>query len=80
MSVVNVLVDIVGYHTARVILPLMSLGRIKVAHWTSERPGGWFGCYRDEKRRPVFTSEMAGSIGLLLWLLPLVIFIVATGR
>lgn len=80
MFVVDVLVDIAGYHTARVLLPILSMGRIGAASWTSERPGGWLGCYQDEERRLVFTPPMAGWIGVLMWLLTLVVVIVATGR
>jgi len=78
--VVDVLVDIVGYHTARVLLPVLSVGRIRAANWTSEIPGGWTGWYKDDDRRLVFTPPMAGWIGVFMWLLALVAIIVATGR
>ncbi len=80
MFVVDVLVDVVGYYTAKVLLPLISLGWVRVDDWSSRKPGGWFGWYRDGDRRLVFTASMGGWIGVLLWLLTLVIFIVATGR
>jgi hypothetical protein len=80
LFIVEVLVDIIGYYTAKVLLPLVSVGWIRVDAWSSEKPGGWFGCYRDEDRRLVFTATMAGWVGVFLWLLALVIFIVAIGR
>lgn len=75
-----VVVGLIGYQTAKVFLPIVSAGCIKAADLTSDKPGGWAGCYRDGERRLVFTPDMAGYLGVLTWLLTLVIFIVATGR
>ncbi|RFC62738.1 hypothetical protein DYI37_12235 [Fulvimarina endophytica] len=80
MFIVDVIVDLIGYQTARMLLPILSAGWIKVADLTSDEPGGWLGCYRDAERRLVFTSTMAGWIGVFMWLLILAIFIIATGR
>ncbi|MBB3952599.1 hypothetical protein [Aureimonas jatrophae] len=80
MFIVDVVVELIGYQTARMLLPVLSAGWIRAADLTSDQPGGWAGCYRDAERRLVFTPDMAGWIGILMWLLTLVLVIVATGR
>ncbi|ASR08881.1 hypothetical protein CHY08_18260 [Rhizobium leguminosarum bv. viciae] len=68
--------EAIGYSTARLVLPIITLGKVRVQSITSaERGFNWLGFKRNRDGSLICQGPMAGLIGLLLWTLA-IIFIV----
>ncbi|HEY0330476.1 MAG TPA: hypothetical protein VGC77_15435 [Rhodopseudomonas sp.] len=78
MLVLDFLLDIIGYTTARMLLPVLTFGRIRVEAVES-RDIGFNGL--GFKRLPdgvlLCASDLAGWIGVLIWALLLVVIALA---
>ena len=73
MIVLDLLFDWLGYRTARLFLPIFTLGRARADEFTSSRPSfNWLGVQRDSGGKLLFSATMAGWIGVLFWILLLV--------
>jgi hypothetical protein len=70
LLVVDFLLEVIGHTTARVLLPLASLGKIRVQGVSSAEGGfNWLGFKRGPDGSLLCESSMAGWIGLLPWVL-----------
>lgn len=62
-----VLIEVVGYTTARLMLPLLSFGRLYVEPPESSEKGfNAFGYRRDESGRIEVEQAVAGGLGLVI--------------
>lgn len=69
MFISNFLLAIVGYSTARILLPVLSLGGIQVQPSSSDEQGfNWFGFKRMNDRRLLCHTTVASCLGLLPWI------------
>ncbi|QOZ32998.1 hypothetical protein [Bradyrhizobium sp. CCBAU 53421] len=60
-------VNVIGYTVARLILPVVSLGRIRVAAYgCDEGESGWLGGRRDGFGRLELGAGVASGIGLVI--------------
>jgi len=70
MFIIDFILEVVGYTTARLLLPIISLGSIRVQTVSSDETGfNWFGFKRLEGGGFVCQAPMAGWIGLIPWTL-----------
>lgn len=61
------IVDVIGYTVARIILPVVSFGRIRVAPYTCDvGEFGWLGGRRDGFGRLELGASVASAIGLVI--------------
>ncbi|OPF93177.1 hypothetical protein [Rhodopseudomonas palustris] len=68
MVVVDVLLDLVGYGTARVLLPVLSFGTIRVQTMKSpSQTFNWSGFKRLPDGTYLCASDLAGWMGLSVW-------------
>lgn len=78
--IVDIILEVIGYTTARLVLPIITLGKVRVESITSaERGFTWLGFKRNRDGSLICQAPMAGLIGLLLWILVL-IFIAALAQ
>lgn len=69
MLILSILLDIIGYTIARFLLPIISFGFISVETLSSsDTDFNWFG-YKTDGAKVVFSSSMAGWIGLFFLML-----------
>jgi len=62
-----IFIELIGCTVARVILPVLSFGRMYVEPLTSaSRPFNWLGARRDERGRIEVEGAAAGLIGLII--------------
>lgn len=74
MPIVDFFVSTVGCGIMRLILPLISFGKIHVEPFDGhDRQFNWFGYRRDERGRVEIESAAAGQMGLVLCVVCLVI-------
>jgi len=81
-AVFNMLIDVVFYGTGRIILPLVTFGRVRVeraVHAEGLR-FGWLGTARDDKRRLVLSGEIGALFGFVVWVIVIVAAIVLLRR
>nr|WP_040326269.1 hypothetical protein [Aurantimonas manganoxydans] len=72
--------DVVGYTTARLLLPALSFGKLRVQTLRSSEGGfNWFGFRHETDGRILVESNMAGWLGLFVWIAALVVVIVFVG-
>lgn len=78
MIIVDIILEVIGHTTARLVLPIITLGKVRVQSITSaERGFNWLGFKRNSDGSLICQAPMAGLIGLLLWML-IIIFIVTS--
>lgn len=66
----------IGYSVARVILPLVSFGKMRAGPLKELRNGyGWLGCRRSEAGHLELEPLIAGGIGLIVCCLGLALFL-----
>jgi hypothetical protein len=74
MCIFDILIDIVGYTIARIVLPLLSLGRLSVQPLDAPREAfNAFGYRRDSRGRIELEQTIAGFIGFALCLVAFVV-------
>ncbi|KOF17898.1 hypothetical protein AC244_16190 [Ensifer adhaerens] len=77
-DLIDVLLELFGYTTARLVLPIITLGKVRVQSITSaERGFNWLGFKRVEDGSLICHADMAGFIGVMLWLLVALLFFVS---
>ncbi|MBM3091625.1 hypothetical protein GFB56_12460 [Ensifer sp. T173] len=75
---IDVLLELFGYTTARLVLPIITLGKVRVQPIASaDRGFSWLGFKRVADGSLMCRADMAGLIGVLLWLLTAVLFFVS---
>ena len=74
-AVFNMLIEVVFYGTGRLVLPLITFGRVRVerAIHAEGLRFSWLGTTRDDKHRLVLSGEIGALVGFVVW----VSFIVA---
>lgn len=73
----DVISEIVGYTTARILLPNLSFGKLRVQEIASSEGGfNWFGFRRNSDGTILVESTMAGWLGLFVWIAALVLLTV----
>ncbi|MDR6587625.1 hypothetical protein [Agrobacterium tumefaciens] len=76
--IVDIIFEVIGYTTARLVLPIITLGKVRVEPITSaERGFNWLGFKRNRDGSLICQAPMAGLIGLLLWTLVLMIIAIS---
>jgi hypothetical protein len=69
----GILLDMVGHATARILVPLMSLGRLSVQRVTDETiRHNWFGVGRKADGSLQVEATMAAWWGLFFWIAVLI--------
>ncbi len=78
MFVFDVILEVVGYSTAKILLTIVSFGYISVEPISSEEKGyNWLGFKSSKDNRYLCQATMAGSLGLIPWgVLMVIIFAV----
>lgn len=70
MIIIDFILEVIGYTTARLVLPLITLGKVRVQPVSSSETGfNWLGFKRFPDGSLICQAPMAGWIGLLPWLL-----------
>ncbi|KUL94863.1 hypothetical protein DK26_16015 [Bosea sp. WAO] len=70
----SILLDALGYTTARLLVPILTFGRVRVQALRAEpRRHNWFGFARDADGSHQLEATMAGWYGLVFWLGALVV-------
>lgn len=74
--IVDFILEAVGYTTARIIVPLISFGNVRVQALSSHETGfNWLGFKGIASGGFLYQTTMAGSIGLLPWALLLFVVV-----
>lgn len=60
------LVEVIGYTVARLILPVISFGQIRIAAYDCDEGFGWFDARRDGFGRLELGVGVASGIGLVI--------------
>lgn len=74
-EVAEVVLHVLGYQTARIVVPVITFGRVRVAHWsrrTKRRnrgaPSVRFQMPGSPPAKRVMDAELATSLGAMFWL------------
>jgi hypothetical protein len=68
MVVVGFILEIIGYTTARITLPIITFGNVRVQRVSSKDTDfNWAGFKRHESGGFLLQAPMAGWIGLIPW-------------
>ncbi len=74
MFILSLLLEVLGYTTARLVLPIISLNRAYVQPVRSNQKGfNIFGCRLDDQGRLEVEATMAGWLGVGIWTILLVV-------
>lgn len=78
MNFVDLILDVVGYTTARLLLPIVTFQKVEVDVLTSSETGfNWLGFKRLPSGALLCDADTAGWIGALFWLIVLAVVIAA---
>ena len=73
---ISIAYEIIGYWTARMILPIISFGRVTVQTMSSNEKGfNTLGLKRKPDGRYLLEDTMAGWVGCGFWLIVLAIYL-----
>lgn len=76
--VLDFLTDIIGYMTARLLVPLLTFGTVRAEKVLDEEIAyNWAGVGRDAKGRLVMDATVAGWVGLFFWIAVLIVVMTA---
>lgn len=76
MIVLDFILEMIGYTTARIVLPLITLGKVRVERLSSTETGfNWFGFKRAPDGALLCQAPMAGWIGLIPWVLAVMVIV-----
>jgi hypothetical protein len=70
---------LIGYHTGKLLVRVLSLGRLHVDPWLAERPDKpkwWSPLTYKRGRRRYLDVEAVAVIGIFFWVILVVIFVV----
>lgn len=75
--IIGLIFDIVGYGTARLLLPLLSLGQVRAERLEDGEQIGfnWFGIKRNQHGKLICSAESASWIGIGIWIALLVVLL-----
>ena len=62
-------IQVIGYFTARLLLPLVTFGHVRVDPLTRGTPPKfkWHGVHRTRSGKIVLQADLAGTLGLIFW-------------
>ncbi len=65
----EITLEIAGYATGRVVVPVLSFGRVTVEPVCKDKRAKprWQGFYRNENKRIILTVETGALLGLFFW-------------
>ena len=67
--IASILLDALGYATARLLVPLLTIGLVRVQGLRAEpQPHNWFGLARNPDGSWQLAAAMAGWYGLFFWI------------
>ncbi|WP_455873403.1 hypothetical protein [Rhizobium yanglingense] len=70
MIIIDFILDVMGYTTARLTLPLVTFGKVQVEPISSTETGfNWWGFKRTTDGVLLCQAPMAGWLGLIPWVL-----------
>lgn len=74
--------EFVFYGTARIVLPLLTFGRVRAERMFHENTTriGWLGAGRDNAGRWVLSGQMAALFGCVFWVVVVVVIILLVRR
>jgi len=73
----GILLDALGYTTARVLVPIVTFGRVRVQALRAEpQRSNWFGFSRAADGSCQLEATMAGWYGLFVWIAALIVVLV----
>lgn len=76
MIIIDFILEVIGYTTARIALPVITFGKVRVETISSSEPGfGWLGLKRGSDGVYLCQAPMAGWIGLIPWVLGIALII-----
>ncbi|MGH0218406.1 hypothetical protein NKY66_31730 [Sinorhizobium meliloti] len=76
MIIIDFILEVIGYTTARFVLPLITLGKVRVQSLSSTETGfNWLGFKRVPDGSLICQAPMAGWIGLIPWVLVVVLIV-----
>ncbi|OHV81963.1 hypothetical protein LCM4579_18445 [Ensifer sp. LCM 4579] len=76
MIIIDFILEVIGYTTARLVLPLITLGKVRVQSVSSTETGfNWLGFKRVPDGSLICQSPMAGWIGLIPWVVLVVLIL-----
>lgn len=76
MFLLDILFDILGYYTARFVLPIISRGRVRAEKLSVQNTSyNIFGFRKAENRKLYFSFTMAGWIGVFIWIFTVGLFL-----
>jgi hypothetical protein len=65
----SIFLDLIGYTTARLFVPLLTFGRVRVQPFRAEpQRHNWFGFVRDADGSHQLEATIAGWYGLFFWI------------
>ncbi|OOO17959.1 hypothetical protein EFR00_32715 [Rhizobium sophoriradicis] len=76
MIIIDFILEVIGYTTARLMLPLITLGKVRVQSVSSTETGfNRLGFKRVPDGSLICQAPMAGWIGLMPWVLVVVLIV-----
>ncbi|MBB4112337.1 hypothetical protein FHT80_001656 [Rhizobium sp. BK226] len=76
MIIIDVIFEVIGYTTARLVLPLITGGKVRVQAISSTETGfNWVGSKRVPDGSLICQAPMAGWIGLIPWVVVVAVLI-----
>lgn len=76
MSFLNFVLVIVGYSTARIMVPILTIGWVQVQPSSSDETGfNWLGFKRTPENSLLLHTSAAGCLGLVPWLILIVYYL-----
>lgn len=76
MIIIDFILEVIGYTTSRLVLPLITLGKVRVQSVSSTETGfNWLGFKRVPDGSLICQAPMAGWIGLIPWVLVVALLI-----
>lgn len=71
----DIILGVLGYTTARLVLPIITLGKVRVQRISSpERGFSWLGFKRAGDGSLICHADLAGVIGVFIWVFVAVFF------
>ena len=73
MIIIDFVLEVLGYSTARIVLPVLTFGKVRVQPISSMDAGyNWLGFKRTPEGGWSCEGTMAGWIGLIPWVIALI--------
>ena len=70
----GIFLDVLGYTTARLLVPIVTFGRVRVQALRAEPQGpNWFGFSRAADGSRQLEATMAGWYGLFVWIVVVIV-------